>query len=147
MLYPQRVQRTVIYSGKIDDIITLEQRLKSLSDKRLPIMAAYAIARNLDALQKITSAYENTRLALLEQYSERDENGELIIDENGNARVKDTAPFLAELQRLLGSEEKIELMTIPYSELERCDGEGFDALTVSDIQALGPMIEEDADAE
>ena len=126
---------------KIGEAISLEKKLMDISEKRLPVKVSYAIARNISELQKITESFETTRLSMVRQYGEKDANGDIVADEQGNVKIEAMNAFMVEMTNLLDSEEDITFRKIPIEELEKCDESNeYDRLTVNDIQSLGFML-------
>lgn len=126
---------------KIGEAIDLEKKLMDISGKRLPVKVAYSIARNLSELQKISESFESARLSMIRQYGEKDANGEILTDDQGNVKISNMNAFIVEMTNLLDSEEDISIRKIPVEELEKCDESNeYDSLSIGDIQTLEFML-------
>lgn len=126
---------------KIGEAIDLEKKLMDISGKRLPVKVSYSIARNLSELQKISESFESARLSMIRQYGEKDANGEILSDDQGNVKISNMNAFIVEMTNLLDSEEEISIRKIPVEELEKCDESNeYDSLSISDIQTLEFML-------
>lgn len=126
---------------KIGEAIDLEKKLMDISGKRLPVKVSYSIARNLSELQKISESFESARLSMIRQYGEKDANGEILSDDQGNVKISNMNAFIVEMTNLLDSEEDISIRKIPVEELEKCDESNeYDSLSISDIQTLEFML-------
>ena len=76
---------------------------------------------------------------LIKKYGEKDENGELITDENGNCKISnsDTEEFTRELNELIATEVEINANKINMNLLENID------FTPSEMAVLEPFVEFD----
>jgi len=74
---------------------------------------------------------------LIDKYGEKDETGELKVDENGNCRVPPESinDFNAEMTELLNSEIEINANKLNINDLEEME------FTPSEMIALEPFVE------
>jgi len=81
--------------------------------------------------------FNETRMALIKKYGEKDENGELITDDKGNCKIitENVEKFSAELNELVAAEIEINANKIKMDDLENVD------FTPSEMVALEPFIE------
>ena len=77
-------------------------------DAKTPLKFAYAAARNRRKLDEFVRTYEASRQALLKQYGQKKEDGELDIDDQGNVKLVDAKAF-AEAMAALHGEDLPEL--------------------------------------
>ena len=112
-----------------------------LASKRLPVKVAYAISRNLDKMNNIITSYETARKTLLDQYTEKDEEGKAKV-KDGNYVIQEDQKqaFSDEMKELLEVENEIDLHTINMDEVEKCDTDKYDSLTTADLMTLDIMI-------
>lgn len=112
-----------------------------IKKKILPIKVGYAIRKNLKLLEPIAAAYEEERTKILDKYIVKDEDGNYVV-KDGSYVASDEAEYNREMQELLEIENEIALHTVPFSELEKCDLDKFDALSVHDLEILEFMTTE-----
>lgn len=128
---------------KFSEIIELKEGLETLTDKKVPIKLAYAIARNLKILNDVYDTYQSLRTKIITQYGKKDTQGKLIIDKNGAVQIQDISQCSKALQEILNMEEEIKLKTFPVEILEQCENnKDYDLLTPAEIKILVPIIEE-----
>lgn len=96
--------------------------ISSLLSCQLPIEQAYRIARINRELENELKLYETARMAVIEKYCDKDENGNPITDENGNINIsrksKNYAPALAEINKLESESISINVEPISLEEFE-----------------------------
>ncbi|GKH33474.1 hypothetical protein [Faecalicatena contorta] len=98
----------------------------------------YAIARNIALLESVAKAYEEERTKIIDKYAKKGEDGRYIVVGN-TYDIQDMSGFGADMDELLGIENEVSIHTVPISELEKCDLEQFDALTIKDLKLLDFM--------
>ena len=132
---------------KIEKIMEIAAPLSEIAKKKLPIRVSYIITSNIEKLNKYVESSDKKRAELIRQYGEKDENGELIIGENGEVRIINKDAFTEDLQELLDTDIDLVLDTISLSDLEKCETEDrYDLLTVEEIRYLQPMIKKEDEA-
>ena len=127
---------------KLKEIILLEKKINTISNKKMPVKLSFTIAKNLKNIKQCVEDYEEQRMKLIQLYAKKDQNGELIIDKNGNAEVENQTKFLQELTELLNTEEKFDIIKVNVSVLDKYD-EGdsiYDPLTPVQLEAIDWMI-------
>ena len=103
----------------------------------------YAINKNIKAVTGAAEAYNNTFDELRNQYMDKDAEGNIKYDEEGEPKFLEGKrdEFLKELEELREIEVDIELIILNYDDLEKCDSDKYSALTVRDMDVLSIMIE------
>lgn len=76
-----KVKAAFIYNGL--------QTIMDLSEKPMPVRLSAKLLRLADDLTKENAIIEKQRKLIIEKYGDKDENGELLI-QNGNVTFKDT---------------------------------------------------------
>lgn len=125
---------------KNSQMVSFMNGVSNVREKCLPAKLGFAITKNLNQMKVIAAAYEEERIKILDKYSEKDSNGEYVV-RNEAYVIPDQGTYEAEMQELLDIENEIDIHTVPFSELEKCDSEQFDALSVQDICLLEFMTE------
>jgi len=126
---------------KNSQLVTFLNGVDGIQSKNLPIKVGYAITRNIDLMESVAKAYDEERNKIIKKYAKKDEAGQPVV--NGNSYdIEDALNFEAEMNELLEIENELEIHTVPFSELEKCDMEQFDALSVKDLKLLAFMTAE-----
>ncbi|WP_300902225.1 hypothetical protein [uncultured Clostridium sp.] len=99
-------------------IVNIINLLGRLNDTPLPIKVAYAVSKNIDKIERELKAYNIERSKLLDKYTEKDEKGEVII-ENGHFKIKEecAANWNREIRELLDIENDVEIHMIQLDDL------------------------------
>ena len=112
-----------------------------LAKKRLPVKIGYAISRNLNNMDGILNSYEDARQKLIDQYAEKNEDGTLKIKDNVAVIAPENSKAFSEaIDELLAIENEINIHTINFDEVEKCDTDKYDSLTTADLLTLDIMI-------
>lgn len=114
--------------------------LANLGDTKLPIKLAYAISLNLKECQSAFEVFSEKQRELLDQYAERDENGEIIIDDIGVA-LKDGEAYGKQAEELAELEADLNISTVPFDVLDKLDDDKYDSLSAKQLNALDFMLE------
>ena len=98
---------------------------------------AWQVARLLKAAEQEIQSFNETRLALIEKYGEKDENGQLITDEKGNCKIEpeNISKFSEELNELISSEVELNVSHLDFSQMESL------TFTPNEMAVLDPFIE------
>ncbi len=112
--------------------------LKELSTKTLRGRTSYQIARLMREVQKESELFESARVELVQKYADRDENGKMRTDKNGNIYIApdDIQKFNEEITELLNNPITINGDKIALSDIEDLD------FTPAQMVSLAPFIEE-----
>ena len=115
--------------------------LNNMATKHFPVKLSFAISVNIEELMKWHKQIEKQRIALLEQYSRKDENG-AGIQEDGHYQLEDEQGFLTEFNELLETEVTPEIHKVSEEILALCDTqEKYDVPSVAEMGALRFMLE------
>lgn len=121
-------------------------------NKKFPSKLRYAVAYNMEKLQKESGRIENERKRLCEQFAEKDEKGnpvmvKSIVNGKESQEYKLTEEnrrlFEKEYNSLLDSEVDIEIRKVKASVVDECEkSDRYDIPGVRDMTAMIFMIEE-----
>lgn len=122
----------ILIEISVSTLVECTETLNELIQKPLKIRTAYKIARLAREIQKELELFETTKVSLVKKYGELDENGNPVVLENGNYKIKSESSkeFLAEYQDMLT--QKISLNIEPLS-LEELEEERFTPQEISSI--------------
>lgn len=128
-----KVKAAFIYNGL--------QTIMDLSEKPMPVRLSAKLLRLADDLTKENTIIERQRKLIIEKYGDKDENGELLI-QNGNVSFKDTKTSEQaqnELDELANLE--IEIIDRDITEEELIDANI--QLSMAQLAALRSFLHED----
>lgn len=122
---------------KISELLNSTETLQKLAQKDFKAKLAWSIARLLKSAETEIQSFNETRMNLIKKYGEKDENDELITDENGNCKIvpDSISTFTAELNELMDTEVEINGNKLKMELLEDIN------FTPSDMAALEPFVE------
>lgn len=124
---------------KLEQLVNSTDVLQKLSKAQLKARTALSIARLLKEAERELGVFNETRMSLITEYGEKDENNNLITDADGNCKIPNEtlAEFSKELQELINTEVEINASKINLSDIDSID------FTPSEITALEAFIEEE----
>lgn len=121
---------------------TLES-LNLLGSLHLPTQLAFIVAKNRKTLINELAIADEQKEALIKEYADKgaveinQDTGELnFID------TKEKEEFLKRHNELYGVKTEIDVKTVKYEEIEKCEQEAYDNLSVDCINALLFMLED-----
>jgi hypothetical protein len=117
----------------VEDVNTLS----ILAQKKLPVKAGFAIAKNLNKIEGILNAYNKERQKLIDRYCEKDEDGKAKVENNSYAIKEESKDdFNKESEELLDIENEIEIHKFKLETLDNTE------ISIVELQAIEYMIEE-----
>ena len=104
---------------KISDLLNSTEALQKLSKTDLKAKLAWQVSRLLKSADKEIQEFNETRMKLIQKYGEKDENSELVTDENGNCKITPDSieSFSNELNDLVISEVELNANKIRIDDL------------------------------
>lgn len=104
---------------KLRNIVECADIMRELSTKTLKGRAAFKVARLLRELEKEFTLFNEKRMDLIKEYAQKDENGEMKSDENGNVTLDQDrlTEFYQNLEELLNAEVEINADKIDSDDL------------------------------
>lgn len=105
---------------QVKDIVNSAEIFSALSQKKLNMRMAYQLAKIIKEVQKEFELFQETRMKLINEYAERDEDGQLRVDENNNFTIpkEKIQDFQKELNELLEMQVELQINKINLDELE-----------------------------
>ena len=109
-----------------------------IKDKKFPLRTGYRLNAIAKAIDNNFSFYQEQLAAILSEYAEKDENGNIARDENGNFKVpaEKIADCNMKLNELLIFEFEIDAKQLNISELEALE------LEMDEIEGIMAFITE-----
>lgn len=129
---------------KLNEIINNYMNLTAIAKKKLPIKLSFAISKNMIALESDAKIIDAKRVELAKLYCTKDENGEPIVDADGNINIdkESKAKFESELNSYYDSETNEVITMIDEDEIYiKMEDERYDPLSPAEILALGFMMD------
>jgi len=101
------------------NIVESADIMRELSNKSLKGRAAFRVARLLRELEKEFTLFNEKRMDLIKEYAQKDENGEMKSDENGNVTLDQDKlnEFYQSLDELLNADVEINAEKIDSEDL------------------------------
>ena len=112
--------------------------LNKISHSAMPAKTAYKISKLFNFLKDDANFYTERLSQIIEQYGEKDENGELVISGSGYKIQKDKTDECAAAIKELSEIEA----TVPDAKIYLSELDGVE-LSPDDIAAIYAFIEED----
>lgn len=114
--------------------------LSKLNNMELNIKISYAIAKNINKLEKELEVYNNEKKKLIEKYSIKDEKGDIKVNDDGTVNIQEdkVQDWNININELGEIENEIDLYFINIDDLLKCNCN----ITPSEINSISYMIEE-----
>lgn len=114
----------------LNDIFNAVPALREISTKEFPGSVTFKIARLIRELDKEIQLFEEERNKIANKYGEKDENGNLVIQEGGNIKILDNKiqDCNKELQALFNTQVEINANKLPV--------DIFDSIEMTPTQAM-----------
>ena len=121
----------------INQMTNIFQTLAVLMNQNFSGATAFKIARIAREIGKEMETFEKERAKIVEKYGERDENGQIHADENGNVKIMPSTVTDCnnEFNELLNQEVEINAEMLPEEILEQMLN-----VTPTQMLALEPII-------
>ena len=124
---------------KISQIEPLYINLKLLSEKELPVLFAYKIAKILSKVEEDYEFYSSKLRKIIDKYGVKDENNQIVIE---NDRAKIDPEYFTEAEKALIDLNTIEVEDITIKiTLKELEDTGL-TISPSQLQSLLPIIED-----
>lgn len=124
------------------EIVDFLNTCVSMKKKSLPVRLAYAIKKNVVAVQEAASAYTAEREELIRRYAKKDENGEIMTEDDCYI-MEDKERFGKDMSELLNIETEVEIHIVSISVVEKCDEDPkYDSLTMAELDVIDFMLAE-----
>lgn len=122
---------------KNSEIVAFLNTCAGLREKHLPVRLAYAIKKNMAAVQEAATAYMEEREELIARYAKKDKKGEYLVKDS----YKDE--FEKDMSELLAIETAVKIHTVSIDIVEKCDDDQkYDSLTMEELDVIEFMITE-----
>ena len=123
----------------ISELLNSTEVLQRLSKTDLKARLSWQVARLLKAADEEIQSFNETRMNLVKKYGEKDENGELITDDQNNCKIpnESTLEFSNQLNELINTEVEINANKIKIADIENLD------FTPAEMNMLEPFVDFD----
>lgn len=120
------------------ELIDITNALQAAAEKTYPVRVAFAIGKNLKALKAEYQDYAETKAELGKKYAKRDEKGQIVQDQQGNAAIQNgkMQEYLEELDQLLDEKVAVNLRMINFNDIKNRED-----LTGNDLYGLQVMLD------
>ena len=119
---------------RIQKILAMEEAIKNLKSKNLPIKTAYRLLKLAELVSKEAENYRNLFRQILDEYAEKKEDGSYVLSEDG-ANVIIQKGHIQDANQKVDELNKIDV-EIPYT----FDIKDFDNIEIS-LEELAPLMD------
>ena len=119
---------------RIQKILAMEEAIKNLKSKNLPIKTAYRLLKLAELVSNEAENYRNLFRQILDEYAEKKEDGSYILSEDG-ANVIIQKDHIQDANQKVDELNKIDV-EIPYT----FDIKDFDNIEIS-LEELAPLMD------
>ena len=127
---------------KMNEVIELSNLYETIKDIKMPLKTSYKFSRLMRQVQTEIEFYQTKFKELVDEYAERDNNGEYIYSDDGQSisiikgKEQECNEKIAELQNL---DVDIKDISFSFDELETLENLN---LSVAQMSCLIPLIKE-----
>ena len=119
---------------RIQKVLAMEEAIKNLKSKNLPIKTAYRLLKLAELVSKEAENYRNLFRQILDEYAEKKEDGSYVLSEDG-ANVIIQKDHIQDANQKVDELNKIDV-EIPYT----FDIKDFDNIEIS-LEELAPLMD------
>lgn len=119
---------------RIQKILAMEEAIKNLKSKNLPIKTAYRLLKLAELVSNEAENYRNLFRQILDEYAEKKEDGSYVLSEDG-ANVIIQKEHIQDANQKVDELNKIDV-EIPYT----FDIKDFDNIEIS-LEELAPLMD------
>ena len=117
---------------KNSEIVAFLNTCAGLREKHLPVRLAYAIKKNMAAVQEAATAYMEEREELIARYAKKDKKGEYLVKDSCYV-FENKDEFEKDMSELLAIETAVKIHTVSIDVVEKCDDDQkYDPLTMEE---------------
>lgn len=105
---------------KLNDVVNATETFNKIMQQSFKGSLAFKIARLARELDKEMRTFNEERQKIIQKYGSKDENGELIIDENGNIKFEtaNLEEINQEFSSLMDTELEINADKLPMDSID-----------------------------
>ena len=127
---------------KNSEIVAFLNTCAGLREKHLPVRLAYAIKKNMVAVQEAATAYMEEREELIARDAKKDKKGEYLVKDSCYV-FENKDEFEKDMSELLAIETAVKIHTVSIDVVEKCDDDQkYDPLTMEELDVIEFMITE-----
>ena len=122
---------------KFQDMVAIESFIQQHATDKMPVSAAFKLNKILRVVSGDLQFFRDRYTTLLQACGEKDENGELVVLENGNYKIKDEATFEKGVKEIMDEEVVYnDLSCVKLVDLQDIQ------ISIAELSAVMPIIEE-----
>lgn len=122
---------------KFQDMVAIESFIQQHATDKMPVSAAFKLNKILRAISGDLQFFRDRYTTLLQTCGEKDENGELVVLENGNYKIKDEETFEKGVKEIMDEEVVYnDLSCVKLVDLQDIQ------ISIAELSAVMPIIEE-----
>ena len=122
----------------VNDILNSQEVFSKIAAMPIKVKTSFAIARIIRNLESELETFDKSRQALIKKYANKDENDELILNEDGTIAItpENAEEYNHEIQELLNSEITLAADPLDIKEIENIE------LTPTQVYMIEKFIKE-----
>lgn len=122
----------------LGEVLQADEALQKIASCELKVRAAYQVARLMREISSEGKLVFESRDKLIMKYGAKDEEGQLLVDENGNNNIpkENMEQFAKEYNEVLQTKITLNVEPIKLNDIENVE------LTYTDVVMLEPFITE-----
>lgn len=122
---------------KFQDMVAIESFIQQHATDKMPVSAAFKLNKILRAISGDLQFFRDRYTTLLQTCGEKDENGELVVLENGNYKIKDEKTFEKGVKEIMDEEVVYnDLSCVKLTDLQDIQ------ISIAELSAVMPIFEE-----
>lgn len=118
---------------KAIDILNKFESLTKLADKELDLSTAITIAKNLKELSLSKDIIDKKRNVLIVKYAEKDENENVVQNDDGSVKILDVTSFNKEISDILDTTIEVNISKLKKDKMTDIKISAKDILSITDI--------------
>lgn len=126
---------------KVKNIDIVNFMSMQIGNNTWPIKLLNALTNNAEACQGAFKAYNDNRMKLIEQHGKRNEEGDLIIEDN-HYIFDDVTKWSEDINELQMAEVELPITMVSLDDVAKCDLPEFTSLSLDEFRILKFMIED-----
>lgn len=130
----QKIYNKKEFKMRIQKILAMEEAIKNLKSKNLPIKTAYRLLKLAELVSNEAENYRNLFRQILDEYAEKKEDGSYVLSEDGT-NVVIQKDHIQDANQKVDELNKIDV-EIPYT----FDIKDFDNIEIS-LEELAPLMD------
>lgn len=119
---------------KVSDVSSIYNGLSTIVSKRVPVRMGFIVNRNLRKIEPIMQDVEKQKVDILKKYADDSDETSAHISKEKMGK------FMKDINEMGDVEVELVLDKILMEDIEKCDNDEYDSLTIAEMNALEKML-------